>query len=83
MKFIVLSILSATALARENSAGFLNRLGVPDHENTFAVLKARADDVNDDLFVHAELFTGAKDSIPASFDSVENWPECSKVRMML
>ncbi|GMH69804.1 hypothetical protein TrRE_jg13315 [Triparma retinervis] len=79
MKFIVLSILSATALARENSAGFLNRLGVPDHENTFAVLKARADDVNDDLFVHAELFTGAKDSIPASFDSVENWPECSKV----
>ncbi|GMI46188.1 hypothetical protein TrCOL_g4033 [Triparma columacea] len=79
MKFTILSILSATALARENSAGFLNRLGVPDHENTFAILKARADDVNDDLFVHAEVFTGEKASIPDTFDSVENWPECSKV----
>jgi len=79
MKFTILSLIAATAVARENSPSFLNRLGVKDHENTFTVLKGRADDPSDDLFVHAELYTGAKDSIPASFDSVDNWPECSKV----
>ncbi|GMI08626.1 hypothetical protein TrVE_jg11342 [Triparma verrucosa] len=80
MKFVVLSALAlATVSAREPSQAFLNRLGVPEHENTYAVLKARADDVNDDLFVHAPLFTGDKDSVPDEFDSVTAFPECAKV----
>lgn len=35
--------------------------------------------MNDSLFVHAPLFTGAKDSIPGTFDSVAAFPACSKV----
>ena len=48
MKFAVAASLLASAVAeRQNSQGFLNRLGVKNIEDQHKILKARADDVND------------------------------------
>ncbi|GMI29310.1 hypothetical protein TeGR_g212 [Tetraparma gracilis] len=82
MKFAVAASLLASAVAeRQNSQGFLNRLGVKNIEDQHKILKARADDVNDEIFAHAPLFTGSADSIPDTFDSATNpdWASCATV----
>ena len=76
MKFYIATLLISATSAARNSQGFLNRLGVVGDNH--ATMKARADDVNDKLFVHAPLFTGSADVIPAEFDSGSNpdWAAC-------
>jgi len=76
---LALALTLVSAASAVNSPGFLKKLGAPKAEEGVAILMSRANDVNDDLFQHAPLFTGNKDSIPAEFDSVTGFPACSKV----